>query len=83
MRDRSRDTRPPSEQCRRGASTEEYAPCVCNRTSTWNTEEVLAMVEWMREHNARSEHKIHFTGFDMQTPDVAAAEVDVVLNYRR
>jgi erythromycin esterase-like protein len=42
---------------------------------TWNTEEVLAMVEWMREHNARSEHKIHFTGFDMQTPDVAAAEV--------
>lgn len=42
---------------------------------TWNTEEVLAMVEWMRAHNACSDHKIHFTGFDMQTPDVAAADV--------
>jgi len=42
---------------------------------TWTTEEVLAMVEWMRAHNARSDHKIHFTGFDMQTPDVAADEV--------
>ena len=31
---------------------------------TWNTEEVLALVEWMRDHNARSEHKIHFTGFE-------------------
>lgn len=42
---------------------------------TWNTEEVLAMVEWMRAHNARSDHKVHFTGFDMQTPDVAADDV--------
>jgi erythromycin esterase-like protein len=42
---------------------------------TWNTEEVLAMVEWMRAHNARSDRKVHFTGFDMQTPDVAADEV--------
>jgi len=42
---------------------------------TWTTEEVLAMVEWMRAYNARSDHKIHFTGFDMQTPNVAAAQV--------
>jgi len=42
---------------------------------TWNTEEVLAMVEWMRAYNARSDRKIHFTGFDMQTPDVATEEV--------
>jgi erythromycin esterase-like protein len=42
---------------------------------TWTTEEVLAMVEWMRAYNARSDQKIHFTGFDMQTPDVAADEV--------
>ena len=42
---------------------------------TWRTEEVLAMVEWMRAYNARSNHKIHFTGFDMQTPDVAIEEV--------
>ncbi len=42
---------------------------------TWTTEEVLAMVEWMRAYNARSDHKIHFTGFDMQTPDVALEKV--------
>jgi len=46
---------------------------------TWTTEEVLAMVEWMRAHNARSDHKIHFTGFDMQTPDVALEEVEEFL----
>lgn len=46
---------------------------------TWNTEEVLAMVKWMRAFNAReaaagaggSGKRIQFTGFDMQTPDVA------------
>lgn len=44
---------------------------------TWNTEEVLAMVEWMRARNATvaAADKIHFTGFDMQTPDVAAGDV--------
>ncbi|MHC4548585.1 MAG: erythromycin esterase family protein [Planctomycetota bacterium] len=39
---------------------------------TWTTEEVLAMVEWMREFNASGRGRIEFTGFDMQTPDVAA-----------
>jgi len=44
---------------------------------TWDTEEVLAMVEWMREFNAREREKgsgkqIIFTGFDMQTHRVAA-----------
>jgi erythromycin esterase-like protein len=43
---------------------------------TWNTEEVLAMVKWMRAFNAREAaagtgKTIQFTGFDMQTPDVA------------
>jgi erythromycin esterase-like protein len=38
---------------------------------TWNTEEVLAMVEWMREFNASGKGLIQFTGYDMQTPDVA------------
>jgi len=47
---------------------------------TWNTEEVLAMVEWMRafnraEREAGSGRRIEFTGFDMQTPDVASAIV--------
>lgn len=43
---------------------------------TWNTEEVLAMVEWMRAWNVRNppetnKPRLRFTGFDMQTPDVA------------
>jgi erythromycin esterase-like protein len=40
----------------------------------WHTEEVLAMVEWMRLHNA-SGGDLDLTGFDMQTPDVAVANV--------
>ena len=38
---------------------------------TWNTEEVLAMIEWMREFNKSGKGRIEFTGFDMQTPNVA------------
>lgn len=38
---------------------------------TWQTEEVLAMVEWMRQFNASGKGRVQFTGFDMQTPDVA------------
>lgn len=33
---------------------------------TWNTQEVLDMVEWMRKFNAIGKGKIQFTGFDMQ-----------------
>lgn len=44
---------------------------------TWNTEEVLALVQWMRHFNreqeaAGSPKRVQFTGFDMQTPDYAA-----------
>jgi erythromycin esterase-like protein len=39
---------------------------------TWDTQEVLEMVKWMREFNASGKGKIQFTGFDMQTPNVAA-----------
>ena len=44
---------------------------------TWQTEEVLAMLEWMREYNkAPGDHPIlSFTAFDMQRWDVAAARV--------
>jgi erythromycin esterase len=44
---------------------------------TWQTGEVLAMLEWMREYNkARGDRPIlSFTAFDMQTWDVAAARV--------
>jgi erythromycin esterase-like protein len=47
---------------------------------TWSTEEVREMVEWMRRHNAvpegeRKGPRVRFTGFDVQTPDVAATIV--------
>jgi erythromycin esterase-like protein len=42
---------------------------------TWNTEEVLAMIEWMRQFNASGKGRIEFTGFDMQTPTVAMQNV--------
>jgi hypothetical protein len=38
---------------------------------TWNTEEVLNMILWMREFNRSGKGRIEFTGFDMQTPTVA------------
>jgi erythromycin esterase-like protein len=37
---------------------------------TWNTEEVLDMILWMREFNKSGKGKIEFTGFDMQSPQV-------------
>jgi hypothetical protein len=39
---------------------------------TWNTKEVLDMVLWMREFNKSGKGHVEFTGFDMQTPNVAA-----------
>lgn len=39
---------------------------------TWSTEEVLDMVHWMRAFNKSGKGPVQFTGFDMQTPDVAA-----------
>ncbi|MCE9576964.1 MAG: erythromycin esterase family protein [Deltaproteobacteria bacterium] len=48
---------------------------------TWNTEEVLAMIEWMRAWNADPKHvrKVQFAGFDMQTTKVAYANVRAFL----
>ena len=44
---------------------------------TWNTEEVLDMIRWMRHYNEDPTHerKVEFQGFDMQTPFVAVANV--------
>ncbi|MCG3137286.1 MAG: hypothetical protein HJJLKODD_01129 [Phycisphaerae bacterium] len=47
---------------------------------TWNTREVLSMVEWMREFNAAGKGPIEFVGFDMQTPNVA---MQIVLDFMR
>ena len=42
---------------------------------TWNTQEVLDMILWMREYNASGQGVMQFTGFDMQYPAVAMEEV--------
>lgn len=43
---------------------------------TWNTAEVLAMIEWMRTWNATGRQpRVHFTGFDMGYPGVAIDSV--------
>jgi erythromycin esterase len=49
---------------------------------TWNTQEVLDMVLWMRAWNARApaDRKVQFLGFDMQFPGAA---MDSVLAFVR
>jgi erythromycin esterase len=43
---------------------------------TWNTKEVMAMIEWMRAYNTgkADKDKVRFYGFDMQAQPVAVAE---------
>lgn len=45
---------------------------------TWSTEEVKAMVEWMKEYNA-GEQKLLFTGFDMQFHQEATKQLSEAL----
>ena len=47
---------------------------------TWNTEEVLEMIRWMRAFNASGRGRVQFTGFDMQTHVVA---LDIVQQFVR
>jgi erythromycin esterase len=42
---------------------------------TWNTQEVLDMINWMRAYNQSGKGQIQFTGFDMQTGAVAMQNV--------
>jgi erythromycin esterase len=42
---------------------------------TWNTQEVLDMVTWMRQFNQSGQGKIEFLGFDMQYAQVAMSDV--------
>src|SRR5262249_25666166 len=46
---------------------------------TWNTEEVLGLIEWMREYNQTAKNKVQFLGFDMQTGTVAVAEAEAFI----
>lgn len=45
---------------------------------TWNTQEVLDMIEWMRQHNQApgGAPVVSFTGFDMQFPGMAVANTE-------
>ena len=45
---------------------------------TWNTQEVLDMVGWMRQFNLSGKGRLQFTGFDMQTGTVA---MNIVRNF--
>jgi len=45
---------------------------------TWDTQEILDMILWMREFNRSGKGRIEFTGFDMQTPNVA---IDIVRDF--
>ena len=44
---------------------------------TWNTDEVLDLIEWMRQYNLRRGDRpaVHFRGFDAQFPNVAVPRV--------
>jgi erythromycin esterase len=43
---------------------------------TWNTEEVLDLMEWIRQYNVtHSSDQVQFVGFDMQYADVAVQNV--------
>jgi erythromycin esterase len=42
---------------------------------TWNTQEVLDMILWMRAYNASGAGPVQFTGFDLQYADLAMDNV--------
>ena len=48
---------------------------------TWNTQEVLDLIQWMRRYNQDPSHvkKVKFFGFDMQETRVAVTNVEVYL----
>ena len=46
---------------------------------TWNTQEVLDMILWMRQYNASGRGTVQFTGFDMQVSLVAVENVRAFL----
>jgi erythromycin esterase len=48
--------------------------------AAWNTEEILAMIKWMRQYNSTHEKKIRFYGFDVR---VAGGSAKAVYDYLR
>lgn len=49
---------------------------------TWNTEEVLDLIHWMRQYNADAKHetRVIFTGFDAQFTALAATTIQRYLD---
>jgi erythromycin esterase len=49
----------------------------------WNTEEMLALIDWLRDWNADPRHarKVHFAGVDLQTPAFALRSVAAYLEH--
>jgi erythromycin esterase len=47
---------------------------------TWNYQEVLELLQWMRRYNEVHPHALHFFGMDMQQPDTA---IPYILSYDR
>ena len=47
---------------------------------TWNTQEVLDMIQWMKKYNETATKKIMFTGFDMQFPETSIKIVRAFAN---
>jgi erythromycin esterase len=48
--------------------------------AAWNTEEILAMIKWMRQFNSTHKKKVKFYGFDVR---VAGGSAKAVYNYLR
>jgi erythromycin esterase len=48
--------------------------------AAWNTEEILAMIKWMRQYNSTHEKKVKFYGFDVR---VAGGSAKAIYNYLR
>ena len=52
--------------------------------AVWNTQEMKAMIEWMRAHNvAHPSQKISFVGYDMQDPSLPIDSVRAFLSRRQ
>jgi erythromycin esterase len=48
---------------------------------TWNTQEVLDLVKWMRDYNVRvGAPKLRFVGFDMQSPEQSVDSVRTIFS---
>lgn len=50
---------------------------------SWQTDEMWAMVQWLRDYNRTAKAKVQFRGFDIQHPALAASAAAAVLDSKR